>query len=60
MPQELPVILFSHVLIGSIVWWLESEKNYTPEQMAIWFLRFMLHGYVYARGSEAHTPPDKI
>jgi len=60
MPQELPVMLLSHVLIGAIVWWLESERSYTPRQMAIWFLRFMLHGYVYARGFEEHIPPDKI
>jgi AcrR family transcriptional regulator len=59
MPQELPAILLSHVLIGAIVWWLESENSYTPKQIATWFLRFMLHGYVYARGFEAHTLPDK-
>ncbi len=59
MPQELPIILFSHVLIGAIVWWLESEKSYTPKQMATWFLRFMLHGYVYARGFEERAPLDK-
>jgi len=26
MPPELPVMQLSHVLIGTIVWWLESEK----------------------------------
>ena len=35
---------------GTIVWWLESEKRYTPRQMATWFYRFAFHGYIYALG----------
>jgi hypothetical protein len=46
----------SHVLIGTIVWWLESEKRYTPRQMATWFYRFAFYGYLSARGYEAPTP----
>ncbi|HXR64801.1 MAG TPA: TetR/AcrR family transcriptional regulator, partial [Ktedonobacteraceae bacterium] len=34
MPQELPVMQLSHVLIGTVVWWLESEKSFTPRQIA--------------------------
>jgi AcrR family transcriptional regulator len=56
MPQELPVVQLSHVLIGTIVWWLESEKSYTPRQMATWFCRFAFYGYLSARGYEAPTP----
>jgi AcrR family transcriptional regulator len=56
MPQELPVMQLSHVLIGTIVWWLESEKNYTPRQMATWFCRFAFYGYLSARGYEAPAP----
>ncbi len=56
MPQELPVMQLSHVLIGTIVWWLESEKSYTPRQIAIWFLRFAFHGYIYTCGYETPTP----
>jgi hypothetical protein len=56
MPQELPVMQFSHVLIGTITWWLESEKSYTPRQMAAWFWRFAFYGYLSARGYEA--PPS--
>jgi len=58
MPQELPVMQLSHVLIGTIVWWLESEKSYTPRQVAAWFHRFAFYGYLSARGYEA-TPPGK-
>ncbi len=56
MPQELPVMQLSHVLIGTIVWWLESEKSSTPRQVAAWFHRFAFYGYLSALGYEA-TPP---
>ena len=52
MPPELPGMQLSHVLIGTIVWWLESEKNYTPRQMATWFHRFAFYGYLSALGYE--------
>ncbi len=56
MPQELPGMQLSHVLIGTIVWWLESEKSYTPRQMATWFHRFAFYGYPSALGYVAPTP----
>ena len=56
MPQELPGMQLSHVLIGTIVWWLESEKSSTPRQMATWFHRFAFYGYLSALGYEAPTP----
>jgi hypothetical protein len=56
MPRALPVMQISHVLIGTIVWWLESEKSYTPRQMTTWFHRFAFYGYLSARGYEAPTP----
>ncbi len=55
MPQELPVMQLSHVLIGTINWWLESEKSYTPTQMATWFYRFAFYGYLSVLGYEAPT-----
>ncbi len=58
MPKALPVMQISHVLIGTIVWWLESEKNYTPIQMTTWFYRFAFYGYLAARGYAA-PPPGK-
>ena len=56
MPQELPGMQLSHVLIGTIVWWLESEKSYTPRQVATWFYRFAFYGYLSALGYEAPMP----
>lgn len=55
MPQELPVVQLSHVLVGTIVWWLESEKSYTPRQMAVWFCRFAFYGYLSVHGYEDHA-----
>jgi AcrR family transcriptional regulator len=56
MPKALPVMQLSHVLIGTIIWWLESEKRYTPRQVAAWFWRFAFYGYLSARGYEAPPP----
>lgn len=53
MPRALPVMQLSHVLIGTIVWWLESEKHYTPKQAATWFWRFAFYGYISVRGYRA-------
>ena len=50
MPLELPAMQLSHVLIGTIVWWLESEKSSTPRHMATWFHRFAFYGYLSALG----------
>ncbi len=56
IPQELAGLQLSHVLIGTIVWWLESEKSYTPRQIAIWFCRFAFYGYLSAQGYETPMP----
>lgn len=56
MPEALPVMQLSHVLIGTIVWWLESEKRYTARQIATWFWRFAFSGYFSARGYEVPLP----
>lgn len=52
MPRELPGMQLSQVLIGTIVWWLESEESFTPRQMATWFHRFAFYGYLSALGYE--------
>jgi AcrR family transcriptional regulator len=58
MPEALPVMQLSHVLIGTIVWWLESERSYTSRQIATWFWHFAFYGYLSARGYEV-PPPGK-
>jgi AcrR family transcriptional regulator len=60
MPEALPVMQLSHVLIGTIVWWLESEKRYTPRQIATWFWRFAFYGYLSARRYEVSLPGGNL
>lgn len=59
LPEELPVTLLSHVLVGTIVWWLECEESYTPTQIATWFHRFAFYGYLTTLGYEAPPPWKK-
>jgi AcrR family transcriptional regulator len=56
MPPELPVVMLAHTLLGAITWWLESEKSYTPKQMASWFLSYGFYGYAHACGIDI---PDR-
>ncbi len=58
MPPELPSAQLAQVLIGTIVWWLESEDPYTPRQMATWFHRFAFYGYLVALGYPS-PPPER-
>lgn len=58
MPATLPVTQLAHVLIGTIVWWLENEMSCTPEQIAARFWQFAFYGYLAARGFEVF--PHKI
>lgn len=50
IPRELPVIQISQVFIGTVIWWLENDKSYTPEQMVSWFHQFAYYGYLSTRG----------
>jgi len=50
MPPELPAIQLAHVLLGTIIWWLESDQRATPKQMSSWFYRFAFYGYLAALG----------
>jgi AcrR family transcriptional regulator len=52
MPHELPAMQLAYVLIGTIIWWLDGERHYTPRQMASWFHHFAFFGYLSALGYE--------
>ena len=52
-PAELPAMQLAHVLIGTIIWWLESDQHATPHQMSTWFYRFAFYGYLAALGYAA-------
>lgn len=53
-PIDFVVTSVANILLGSITWWLENGRIYTPEQMALWITRFTAHGYLYAIGSSQY------
>jgi AcrR family transcriptional regulator len=50
MPRMVRLTLASNLLLSTITWWLESGKEYSPKQMASWFVEFVMHGYVRILG----------
>jgi AcrR family transcriptional regulator len=39
-PLGLSVSYVSHAAIGAMVWWLDSDRLYSPEQLAVWLSQF--------------------
>lgn len=39
MPSSMVLSYLSHASYGALVWWLEGEMSYSPEQMARWLHR---------------------
>ncbi len=50
MPREVAMTLMSNLLVSTIAWWLESGKQYSPQQIASWFLALAINGYVHELG----------
>jgi len=50
MPRKVAMILASNLLISTLAWWLESGREYSPKQMASWFLELAVNGYVHGLG----------
>ncbi len=50
MPRKVAMTLMSNLLIGTVAWWLESGKQYSPMQVASWFLDLAINGYVRVLG----------
>lgn len=50
IPRKVVMTLASNLLISTIAWWLESGKQYTPKQIASWFLGLAINGYVHELG----------
>ena len=50
IPRTVAITLASTLLISTVTWWLENGKQYSPKQMASWFLEFVLNGYVRVLG----------
>jgi hypothetical protein len=50
IPRTVAITLVSNLLLSTVTWWLEYGREYSPHQMACWFLEFVLHGYVRVLG----------
>lgn len=58
MPREIISALTANLFIGTIEWWLEDGKQYSPRQMATWLRLFLIHGYSYALGDVSAQPQE--
>jgi AcrR family transcriptional regulator len=45
LPEEVATTCLANWIVGMLTWWLESNMAASPEQVATWCLRFMVHGY---------------
>jgi len=50
-PVDLTVNYLLNAGIGAIVWWLENEQSYSPEQMARWLYQFSMASISVSLGS---------
>jgi AcrR family transcriptional regulator len=50
MPKLVGLTLASNLLLSTVTWWLENGQEYSPKQMAKWFVEFVMHGYVRILG----------
>lgn len=50
IPREVAVTLMANLLVSTIAWWLESGKQYSPRQIASWFLALAINGYIHELG----------
>jgi len=50
VPTKVAVTLMSTLLISTVAWWLERGSEYSPEQIASWFLEIAINGYVHVLG----------
>lgn len=52
MPEDVAIAFAIELLLGVIGWWLEGNMQYSPDQIATWFIRFISLGYFHAFGLE--------
>ncbi len=50
IPVKVAITLMSTLMVSTIAWWLESGREYSPKQIAGWFLEIVINGYVDALG----------
>ena len=54
IPEEVAIAFAIELLLGIIGWWLEGNLQYSPEQIASWFIDFISFGYFHALGFKVH------
>lgn len=58
IPLDVIVGYSSSAFLGMLVWWLESDNSYTPEQMALWLQQLLLLGPYYGLGLALPSRPE--
>lgn len=44
MPEEVMILCVANWFVGMLTWWLESGMTASPQQVATWCVRFLVHG----------------
>lgn len=50
VPLDLCISFSASAAVGSIIWWLEHDLPYSPEQMAVWLSQLIGYGVNYGMG----------
>jgi hypothetical protein len=50
MPFDVIAGYSASSFLGMLIWWLETETDYTPEQMAAWTQQLLILGPYYGLG----------
>ena len=50
IPVKVAITLVSTLMVSTIAWWLESGREYSPKQIAGWFIEIVINGYVDVLG----------
>jgi AcrR family transcriptional regulator len=59
MSDEVAIICTANLFVGMITWWLENGKDIPPQQIAMWCLRYMIHGlYPFIQNLEIPRPVE--
>ncbi len=59
MPADMATLFTTNLSVSTTAWWLEKGSAYSPEQMATWFLDFLLYGYPGVLGLDAPSSEEK-
>jgi len=58
-PIDMSVSYVLHAGIGAIVWWLENDQSYTPEQVAVWLYQLSMANISLSLGPNGRAADDR-